>query len=35
MKEVMQLKEQLVEQEQTITAQKKVIKKQKAEIEEL
>jgi hypothetical protein len=27
MKEVMQLKEQLVEQEQTITAQKKVIKK--------
>jgi hypothetical protein len=27
MKEVMQLKEQVVEQEQTITAQKKVIKK--------
>jgi len=27
MKEVTQLKEQLVEQEQTITAQKKVIKK--------
>ena len=35
MKEVSQLREMLVQQEQTIVTQKKVIKKQKVQIDEM